>query len=81
MIRIDLRWKFIEQTRFAAAQNRLEQNGGEKMRPKYDEHYICDCPVCREPVMEWDDRYDIDGEIIHEDCLYAWAEKFLKRDG
>lgn len=51
------------------------------MRPKYDEYYICDCPVCGEPVMEWDDRYDIDGEIIHDDCLYAWAEKFLKRAG
>ena len=34
------------------------------------------CAACGEPVFAWEDRYDIEGEIIHSDCLSEWAEKY-----
>ena len=34
------------------------------------------CAECKEPVFGWEDRYNIEGEIIHDDCLIDWAERF-----
>lgn len=36
------------------------------------------CAVCGEPIEYGEDHYDIDGELIHEDCLRDWADKFRK---
>lgn len=42
-----------------------------------------ECPECHEPVYGEcdgyyaDDAYEIDGEVIHEDCLIP----YLKREG
>lgn len=34
------------------------------------------CAACNSEIYETDDCYDIDGDMIHDDCLTAWAEKF-----
>ena len=34
------------------------------------------CAACREPVYGDDDHYDIDGELVHWDCLSDWARKY-----
>lgn len=34
------------------------------------------CAACGQSVLADDDRYDIDGEIIHLDCLSDWARKY-----
>ena len=34
------------------------------------------CEACGEPVYAWDDRYNVEGEIIHSECLRDWAEKY-----
>jgi hypothetical protein len=31
---------------------------------------------CGEDILSNEDYYDIDGELIHEDCLREWAEQF-----
>lgn len=39
------------------------------------------CAVCDEPIYLDEDRYEMpDGDVIHEDCLYEWAE-FYHRMG
>ena len=37
------------------------------------------CEHCGDDIYEGEDYYDIEGEIIHEDCLREWAEKYLVR--
>lgn len=34
------------------------------------------CAHCKEAVYDWEERYDIGDELIHEDCLTGWAEKY-----
>lgn len=50
-----------------------------------DENYVGRCAVCGDPVYRCDDRYqfpDFEGEeVIHEDCLYAWANKYFLECG
>lgn len=36
------------------------------------------CAVCKEPIYADEDRYDMDGDLLHEDCLAEWARKYLK---
>jgi hypothetical protein len=36
------------------------------------------CAHCGEDIEGYEDYYDFDGELIHDDCLYAWADKFKK---
>ena len=35
------------------------------------------CKVCKEPIYEDENYYDIHDELIHEDCLSDWAQKYL----
>ena len=35
--------------------------------------------VCNEAIYEDEDHYDIDGDLLHEECLVEWAEQFKKR--
>ena len=34
------------------------------------------CAACGEPVFADEDRYNVEGEFIHEDCLHDWAAKY-----
>lgn len=34
------------------------------------------CEHCGDDIYADEDYYDIEGEIIHEDCLREWAEKY-----
>ena len=34
------------------------------------------CAACGDEIYEDDDRYEIYGELVHEDCLREWAEGF-----
>lgn len=34
------------------------------------------CSACDEPIFPDDERYNIEGELIHEDCLSVWAEPY-----
>lgn len=34
------------------------------------------CVTCGEAIVFGDDYYEIDGELIHEDCLTDWAAQF-----
>jgi hypothetical protein len=36
------------------------------------------CKECGEPIEQGYTYYDIEGELIHEDCLMDWAEKYLR---
>jgi len=38
---------------------------------------IAHCAQCGDDIYAVEDYYEIDGEIIHEDCLREWAEKYL----
>ena len=37
------------------------------------------CEHCGEPIYANEDYYEIGDELLHEDCLSEWAEKFAKR--
>lgn len=34
------------------------------------------CEACREEIHAGDDYYDIEGDLLHEDCLLDWAWKY-----
>lgn len=34
------------------------------------------CAQCKEAIYETDDRYDIEGVALHDDCLRDWAKQF-----
>lgn len=34
------------------------------------------CTACQEPVYGGEEYYDIEGELVHDDCLRDWAEKY-----
>ncbi len=35
------------------------------------------CAECDDPIYEEDERYEFpDGDMIHLDCLYDWAEQY-----
>lgn len=44
-----------------------------------ERHCIGRCAHCGEPVHDWDDHYDFDGVLVHDDCLYGWAENYRKK--
>lgn len=35
------------------------------------------CACCGDEIYEGDDVYEIDGDLIHDDCLREYAEKFF----
>lgn len=37
------------------------------------------CEHCNEPIYAWEDHYDIEGELLHDDCLVDWADKYRKK--
>ncbi len=35
------------------------------------------CSHCKEAVYAWEDRYNIEGDVLlHSDCLVDWADKY-----
>lgn len=34
------------------------------------------CFVCHEDIMPWDERYNFDGENVHDECVIAYIDKF-----
>lgn len=49
------------------------------LTPYYDDsegEVVGKCAHCGEAVRDTHGRYDIDGVLLHEDCLYGWARKY-----
>ena len=44
-----------------------------------DEHKIGTCAGCGGDIYDDESCYDIDGELVHEDCLDRWAEQYRVR--
>lgn len=44
-----------------------------------DEHKIGTCAGCGGDIYDDESYYDIDGELVHEDCLDRWAEQYRVR--
>lgn len=42
------------------------------------EERIGTCDACSDPIYKSDDYYDIDGVLLHEDCLTDWAAQYKK---
>lgn len=38
------------------------------------------CAHCGEDVFAYEVRYQIGGELVHDDCLYSWAAKYKAGD-
>ena len=36
------------------------------------------CTHCGEDVYEYDDYYDIEGDLVHSECLVDWAEQYRR---
>lgn len=45
----------------------------------YEGAHIGNCENCSDPILAGEDHYNIDGVILHEDCLWDWAEQFMVR--
>lgn len=50
-----------------AEQNRRQQ-----------EHRIGRCAQCGEDIHDYDDYYDFDGTIVHDDCVLDYIAQFKK---
>lgn len=36
------------------------------------------CVCCYEPIYDIEGYYDINGELLHDDCLHEWAAQYKK---
>lgn len=36
------------------------------------------CESCREEIHAGEDYYDINSDLLHEDCLLDWARKYKR---
>lgn len=36
------------------------------------------CEQCGQEIYAWEDYYDIEGTLLHEDCEYNWLRQFRK---
>ena len=39
------------------------------------------CESCREEIRADETYYDIEGDLLHEDCLLDWAWKYRREAG
>lgn len=52
------------------------------MRCQKEPRSIGACSACGEPITTDDEfYYNIEGELVHDDCLREWAEKYRIRGG
>ena len=47
-----------------------------KLEREAREHVIGYCAVCDEAVYDDSDYFDVNGELVHFECLGEWAEQF-----
>ena len=40
------------------------------------EHIVGVCEKCGEEVLDYEEHYNINGELIHGDCVMDWLEQF-----
>ena len=45
---------------------------------KRERHCRGACTHCGEDIYDWEDYYDIDGTLLHDDCLIDWAAQYKK---
>ena len=36
------------------------------------------CEVCGEDIPTWDQYYDIEGQLVHDECIYDWVGQYRK---
>ena len=36
------------------------------------------CAVCKKDIPMWADYYQIEDELIHDECIYDWVGQFRK---
>jgi hypothetical protein len=36
------------------------------------------CVICKRPIPTWDQYYQIENELVCEECIYDWLEQFRK---
>lgn len=41
-----------------------------------DPEVVGECAACGDLIYAHEERYDIEGELIHADCLTDWAKKY-----
>lgn len=34
------------------------------------------CEVCHEPIHPWEDYYDVEGTLLHDDCGLDWLKQY-----
>lgn len=37
---------------------------------------VGECAECKDLIYAYEERYDIEGELIHAECLTDWARKY-----
>lgn len=39
---------------------------------------VGDCEWCKSEIMGWDDYYDIEGVLVHDDCILDYLRQYKK---
>lgn len=34
------------------------------------------CEHCNEPIYTWEDYYDIEGTLLHDECSFDWLRQY-----
>lgn len=40
------------------------------------EHVVGVCANCGEEVLSYEEHYNINGDLVHGDCVMVWLEQF-----
>lgn len=48
------------------------------MRCEKEAEIVGICESCREEIHAGEDYYDINGDLLHDDCLLNWARKYRR---
>lgn len=48
-----------------------------RLEPREIPHYAI-CAYCKEEIAFGEDHYDINGDLIHEDCVRAYIDRHFK---
>ena len=41
-------------------------------------HRVGRCAHCGDDIFGYEEYYDFDGDLVHEDCLHGWAQNYKK---
>lgn len=50
----------------------------EYLEGRRERHCRGECIHCGEAVYDYDDHYDIEGDVLHQECLTGWAEQYRR---